>query len=172
MRCWTVVLGLLGGILSVAPVSAQSTGAPSTPALGGTPEAFETVLGGPSAASVGSILYFEQCAGTDLDQFVLMTSNDQVWTIERSYCDVTTHSADERFADAAHYLPPDAVASIPFTDDLGEQARTFVSATLGQNLPAALFHDCSGSSVAAGTLFIVADSTGGWYMGPGSCPGG
>ena len=143
-----------------------------TPALGGPVAAFEQVLGGPNDASIGALLHFQRCAGTQVDQFVLMAPNDQVWTIQRSSCELSVVPADQRLAEAAQYLPADAVAGDPFTTDLGEPGQTYVSASLAASLPAGLFHDCAGSAVGPGTLFVVADSFGGWYMGPGTCPGG
>jgi hypothetical protein len=142
------------------------------PALGGPVAAFEQVLGGPNDASVGALLHYQRCAGTDLDQFVLMAPGDQVWTIQRTFCDLGLRAADDRFADAAQYLPADVSAGTPFTTDLGEPGQTFTSAALAVELPAGLFHDCSGNAVPVGTLFVVADTLGGWYMGPGTCPGG
>jgi len=143
-----------------------------SPTLGAPAAAFEQVLGGPNDASIGALLHFQRCAGTQVDQFVLMAPNDQVWTIQRASCELSTPAADQRLAEAAQYLPTDAVAGDPFTTDLGEPAQTYVSASLAAILPAGLFHDCGGRAVPPGTLFVVADSLGGWYMGPGTCPGG
>jgi hypothetical protein len=140
------------------------------PSLGGSASAFENVLGGPNDASIGPLLHFQRCAGTDVDQFVLMAPNDQVWTIQRAWCELRTRSAEDRFADASQYVPDDAVPGDPITSGLGEPGQTYVSATLAAALPAGLFHDCSGNAVPLGTLFVVADSFGGWYMGPGTCP--
>lgn len=142
------------------------------PTLGAPVAAFEQVLGGPNDASIGALLHYQRCAGTQVDQFVLMAPNDQVWTIQRASCELSTAPADQRLAEAAQYLPADAVAGEPFTTDLGEPAQTYTSASLAASLPAGLFHDCVGSAVPLGTLFVVADSFGGWYMGPGTCPGG
>jgi hypothetical protein len=139
------------------------------PALGGTPAAFESVLGGANDASVGAQLHFQRCAGTSIDQFVLLAPNDQVWTIQRESCALATPASEQRFADAAQFLPPDAVAGEPFTTERGESALTYVSATLANALPASLFHDCTGNAVPLGTLFVVADSYGGWFMAPGTC---
>ena len=47
-----------------------------------------------------------------------------------------------------------------------------VNSTLAASLPPSLFHDCAGQAVSPGTLFVVADTFDGWYMGPGTCPGG
>jgi hypothetical protein len=144
----------------------------SAPALGAPVASFEQVLGGANDASVGALLHYQRCAGTQVDQFVLMAPGDQVWTIQRSFCELATRSAEDRFADAAQFLPPDAVPGNAFTTDLSEAGQTYSSATLASALPAGLFHDCTGNTVPVGTLFVVADTLGGWYMGPGTCPGG
>ena len=78
------------------------------PAIGGSAAAFEQVLGGPNDASIGAQLHYQRCAGTDVDQFVVLAPNDQVWTIQRAWCDLASVPADQRFADAARFLPPDA----------------------------------------------------------------
>ena len=52
-----------------------------SPTLGAPVAAFEQVLGGPNDASIGALLHFQRCAGTQVDQFVLMAPTDQVWTI-------------------------------------------------------------------------------------------
>jgi hypothetical protein len=156
-------------LLSLIPLPAGAQVLPG-PALGGSPAAFEQVLGGPNDASIGAQLHYQRCAGTDIDQFVLLAPNDQVWTIQREWCELATVAADQRFADAAQYLPSDAVPGDSFTTTLGEPAQSWLSPSLANTLPAALFHDCSGKSVAPGTLFIVADHSGGWFMGPGACP--
>jgi hypothetical protein len=140
------------------------------PALGGSPAAFEQVWGGANDASIGTQFHYLRCAGTDIDQFVVLAPNDQVWTIQRAGCALGSPSAEDRFAEAAQFLPPDAVPGDSFTSELGEPAVSWVSAALGAELPAALFHDCTGQTIAPGTLFIVADSAGGWFMGPGTCP--
>ena len=142
------------------------------PALGAPVSAFEQVLGGANDASVGPLLHYQRCAGTQTDQFVMLAPGDQVWSIERVYCELQIRSTDERFADAAQYLPADALPGSPFTTDLGETAQTYTSEQLASALPAGLFHDCSGNAVAPGSLFVVADAEGGWYMGAGTCPGG
>src|SRR5437660_7863789 len=67
--------------------------------------------------------------GTDVDQFVLLAPNDQVWTIQRERCQFGALPADQRLADAAQFLPPDAVAGAPFTSDVGESAQSYQSAT-------------------------------------------
>ena len=74
----------------------------------GSTAAFEQVLGGPNDASLGAQLHYQRCAGTDVDQFVVLAPNDQVWTIQRAWCDLASVPADQRFADAARFLPPDA----------------------------------------------------------------
>jgi len=139
------------------------------PAIGGSVAALEQVLGGPNGASIGAQLHYQRCAGSDVDQFVVLAPNDQVWTIQREWCDLASVSADERFADAERFLPPDAQPVAPLTTDQGESAQTYQSPGLGSALPAALFHDCAGNLVPPGTLVIVADSLGGWFMGPGTC---
>jgi hypothetical protein len=144
----------------------------SAPALGAPVASFEQVLGGPNDASVGPLLHYQRCAGTTVDQFVLMAPGDQVWSIQRSFCELGSRSADDRFADAAQFLPADAVPASTFSTDLSEPAQTYTSPSLEAALPASLFHDCAGNSVPAGTLFVVADTLGGWYMAPGTCPGG
>ena len=80
------------------------------PAIGESTAAFEQVLGGPNDASIGPQLHYQRCAGTDVDQFVVLAPNDQVWTIQRAWCDLASVPADQRFADAARFLPPDAAA--------------------------------------------------------------
>src|SRR5438067_518060 len=96
----------------------------SPPSLGSPVINFEQVLGGPNDASVGPIMHFARCAGTNVDQFVLFAPGDQVWSIQREWCELATRGADERFADAAQYLPADAVPGSPFSTDLGESALT------------------------------------------------
>ena len=164
---WLLVSAWLA--LGAGGASAQVLQAPS---LGGPVAAFEQVLGGPNDASIGPLRHYQRCAGTDTDQFVLLAPNDQVWTIQRVWCAPAPRAPEERLAEAAQFLPADAVAAAAFTTDQGEPAQTYVSPTLAAALPASLFHDCVGQAVAPGTLFIVADSFGGWYMGPGTCPGG
>jgi hypothetical protein len=128
------------------------------------------VFGGPNDASIGAILHYQRCAGTDVDQLVVLAPNDQVWTIQRQWCQLSGLPADERLADAAQFLPADAIAGAPVTTDVGESARVYQSATLAAALPTGLFHDCLGNPVTPGTVFVVADAYGGWFMGPGSCP--
>ncbi len=140
------------------------------PAIGGSPVAFAQVFGGANDASIGAILHFQRCAGTDVDQLVVLAPNDQVWTIQREWCQLGALPADERLADAAQYLPADAIAGAAFTTDVGEAAQTYQSAALGAELPAGLFHDGLGNPVTPGTVFVVADASGGWFMGPGTCP--
>jgi hypothetical protein len=158
--------------LALVGLQAASAGAQVLPSvsIGGSSTTFEQVLGGPNDASIGPQLHFQRCAGSDIDQFIVLAPGDQVWTIERDWCELASRSPEERFADARRFLPPDAVPNDSFTTDLGEPALSYQSPALATSLPAALFHDCSGNAVPAGTLFIVADSFGGWYMGPGSCP--
>ena len=141
------------------------------PSIGGSVLSFEQVFGAANDASIGALIHLGRCAGSDVDQFVLMAPGDQVWTVQRAWCDLAIHSVDERFADAARFVPPDALPGDPFTTDRGEPAQTYLSESLGGTLPAGLFHDCAGNSVPPGTLFVVADADGGWYMGPGTCPG-
>jgi hypothetical protein len=141
-----------------------------TPALGAPPQAFESVFGAANDASIGALLHFQRCAGTDIDQLVLLAPNDQVWTIQRAWCQPAARPPEERFADAAQFLPADAVAGESFTTDEGESAQTFHSDSVASALPPGLFHDCSGNTVPPGTLVVVADSFGGWFMGPGTCP--
>jgi hypothetical protein len=164
MRC--VIAAALGLILAVSDVSAQAAPAP---ALGGPEFAFEQMLGGPNDASIGAQQHFLRCAGTDIDQFVVFAPNDQVWSIQRDTCELATSAAEQRFADAAQFLPPDAVVGEPFTTQRGESAMTYTSPALAGALPASLFHDCTGNAVPLGTLFVVADSYGGWFMAPGTC---
>jgi hypothetical protein len=161
------------GIPAVALVAALLLGqAAPVASLGGTVSDFEQVFGARNDASIGAYVHLERCAGTDVDELQLMAPNEQVWTIERMWCDVSVRSPEDRFADAAQFLPADAVPSSGFTTDRGEPAESFVSDGLASALPATLFHDCAGTSVTVGTLFVVADADGGWYMGPGTCPGG
>lgn len=161
-------IGVLAG-LALTAASANAQVLPSV-SIGGSSTTFEQVLGGPNDASIGPQLHFQRCADSDLDQFVVLAPGDQVWTIQRVWCELASRSAEERFADARRFLPPDAVPADSFSTDLGEPAQSYQSPALAAALPLALFHDCSGNAVPAGTLFIVADGLGGWYMGPGSCP--
>jgi hypothetical protein len=165
MRGGVAILGLVAA-LATGNVRAQDA---MGPALGGSVAAFEGVLGGANDASVGAQMHFLRCAGTDIDQFVVLAPNDQVWTIQRESCALSTPASQQRFAEAAQYLPTDAIAGEPFTTDRGESAMTYVSPTLASVLPAGLFHDCTGNAVPLGTLFVVADSYGGWFMAPGTC---
>jgi len=153
-------------VLSAAPARAQVL---APPALGGSASAFEQILGGANDGSLGAQLHFQRCAGTNVDQFVVLAPNDQVWTIQRESCQFGSRPADERFAEAAQFLPADAVAGEAFTTEEGEPGWTYLSQTLGTVLPTSLFHDCTGNAVTPGTLFVVADSYGGWFMGPGAC---
>jgi len=165
MRGGVAILGLLAA-LAMGQVSAQDA---TAPALGGSAAAFEALLGGANDASVGAQLHFVRCAGTDIDQYVLLAPNNQVWTIQREACALATPASQERFAEAMQFLPPDAVAGEPFTTERGESAMTYLSPSLASVLPAGLFHDCTGNAVPLGTLFVVADSYGGWFMAPGTC---
>ncbi len=166
MRRASVVFAVM---MAVAINAANAQVLPA-PAIGGSPAAFEQVLGGANDASIGAILHFQRCAGTDVDQFVLLAPNDQVWTIQREWCQLGSLPADQRLADAAQFLPPDAVAEATFMTDVGESGQSYQSAILAAALPAGLFHDCLGNPVTPGTLFVVADAYGGWFMGPGTCP--
>ena len=111
-------------ILAAALVmAASSTGAASgqvlpPPSLGGPVAAFEQVLGGPNDATIGALLHYQRCAGTTVDQFVLLAPNDQVWTIQRVWCAPTSVAPDERLADAAQFLPADAVPADASTTEL------------------------------------------------------
>lgn len=169
MRWLSLAAAVVLAASSTAAASGQVLVAPS---LGGSVAAFEQVLGGPNDATIGPLLHYQRCAGTSTDQFVLLAPNDQVWTIQRVWCAPASMPPDERLADAAQFLPADAVAADAFTTELGEQAQTYLSSTLASTLPPSLFHDCAGQAVPPGTLFVVADTFGGWYMGPGTCPGG
>jgi hypothetical protein len=161
-------LVILAAVLAVyaGPALAQVLPAP---AIGGSTAAFEQVLGGPNDASIAAQLHYQRCAGSDVDQYVVLAPNDQVWTIQRAWCDLVSVPAEQRFADAARFLPPDAEAGPPYITEEGESALTYQSASLGSALPAALFHDCAGNAVPPGTLSIIADGLGGWFMGPGTC---
>ena len=177
MRRYVVITALasLAGVFASSPAAIGSTNAVHAqalppPAIGGSPAAFEVVFGGANDASIGAILHYQRCAGTDVDQLVLLAPNDQVWTIQRAWCQAGALTADQRLADAAQFLPPDAIAGVPFSTDVGESAQSYQSSILATALPAGLFHDCTGNPVAAGTLFVVADAYGGWFMGPGLCP--
>jgi hypothetical protein len=130
----------------------------------------EQVLGGSNDASIGAQLHYQRCAGTDIDQFVVLAPGDQVWTIQHDSCELSTPTPDERFAAAAQFAPADAEVGTSFTTDLGDAAMTYQSPSLASALPAALFHDCSGNNVPPGTFYVVADSQGGWFMAPGTCP--
>ena len=77
MRGGVAILGLLAAV-AMGEVSAQDA---TAPALGGSAAAFEALLGGANDASVGAQLHFVRCAGTDVDQYVVLAPNDQVWTI-------------------------------------------------------------------------------------------
>src|SRR5579872_4146955 len=134
------VFAAAGLVLASFAGSAHAQEVLPAPSIGGSAAGFEAVLGGPNDASIGAYLHFQRCAGTDVDQFVLMAPSDQVWTIQRAWCDQNMRSADDRFADAAQYVPADAVPGAPFTDDMGETGQTYVSATLASELPASLFH--------------------------------
>jgi hypothetical protein len=166
MRGWVLVLGAAIALLATGRVAAQVVNAP---AIGGSAAAFEQMLGAANDGTIGPQLHYLRCAGTDVDQFVVMAPNDQVWTIEREYCQPGQMTPDQRFAEAASLLPPDSIAGEALTTDEGDPALTYVSQTLGSALPAALFHDCAGQAVPAGTVVIVADADGGWFMGPGTC---
>jgi len=67
-------------------------------------------------------LHFQRCVGTDVDQFVMLAPDDQVWTIQRAWCDLASVPADQRYADAARFLPLDAAAGPLFTTEQGESA--------------------------------------------------
>jgi hypothetical protein len=139
------------------------------PSVSGSPSAFDAALGAPNDATLGSQFHYLRCAGTDIDQFVVLAPNDQVWTIQREYCQLGGPPADQRFAEAAQYLPADAVLGDGVTTDEGLPAQTYVSQTVANVLPSVLFHDCAGQAVAPGTVIVVADEDGGWFVGPGTC---
>ncbi len=141
----------------------------TSPSIGGSASAFEQLLGAANDASIGPQLHYLRCAGTDIDQFVVMAPDDQVWTIERRYCPTRPMPRDQRFAEAASLLPADAVPGDPVLAQDGDPAQTYVSQTVAGALPAGLFHDCAGQAVPVGTIVIVADAEGGWFMGPGTC---
>jgi hypothetical protein len=162
-------VAIVAALMTLWASDASAQTLPSA-SIGGSSSALEQVLGGPNDASIGAQLHYQRCAGTDIDQFVVLAPGDQVWTIQHQACELATPSADQRFAAAAQFVPSDAVAGSPFTTDLGEAAMTYQSPSLAAALPAGLFHDCSGNSVPAGTFFVVADSLGGWFMAPGTCP--
>src|SRR5439155_18667422 len=126
MRGGVAILGLLAA-LAMGEVSAQDA---TAPALGRSAAAFEALLGGANDASVGAQLHFVRCAGTDIDQYVLLAPNNQVWTIQREACALATPASQERFAEAMQFLPPDAVAGEPFTTERGESAMTYLSPSL------------------------------------------
>ena len=161
------VVGVLAWLVAATSVGAQVFDAP---AIGGPAAAFSQVLGGANEASIGAQLHFQRCAGTDIDQYVILAPNDQVWSIQRQSCFLAVAGPEQRFAEAARFLPSDAVPGEPFTTEFGESALSYQSATLGSTLPAGLFHDCTGIAVPLGTVFVVADAYGGWFMGPGTCP--
>jgi hypothetical protein len=165
-------VGITIGLALVALLSASAVSAQMLPSasIGGSTSAFEQVLGGPNDASIGPQLHYQRCAGTDIDQFIVLAPGDQVWTIQHESCELATPSAEQRFAAAAQFEPSDAVAGSQFTTDLGDTAMTYQSSSLASALPAALFHDCSGNSVPPGTFYVVADNLGGWSMAPGTCP--
>src|SRR4029079_3875602 len=98
-------------------------------------------VGAPNDGTLGAQLHYLRCAGTDIDQFVVTAPNDQVGTIQREYCQRGGPPADQRFAEAAQFLPPDAVVSDPLTTEEGAPAQTYVSQTVADALPTALFHD-------------------------------
>ena len=153
--------------LSASVANAQTLPSAS---IGGSSSLLEQVLGGPNDASIGAQLHYQRCAGTDIDQFVVLAPGDQVWTIQHESCELSTPTADQRFAAAAQFAPADAVVGTSFTTDLGDAAMTYQSPSLASALPPALFHDCNGNSVPPGTFYVVADSLGGWFMAPGTCP--
>src|SRR5712664_2028444 len=130
---------LIGMAVLMASAQAQANAQPlPPPAIGASPATFEQVFGGANDASIGAILHFQRCAGTDIDQLVLLAPNDQVWTIQRQWCQLGGLPADERLANAAQFLPPDAIAGTPFTTDVGESAQSYQSATLAALLPTGL----------------------------------
>ena len=165
MRVGWLPLGLAAA-LWITPINAQVV---NPPAVGGSASAFEQVLGAANDATIGPQLHYLRCAGTDVDQFVVMAPYDQVWTIERHYCQSTPMSADQRITEATQFLPADATPGQPLTTDEGDPAQTYVSQTIANALPAGLFHDCAGQSVPVGTVVVVADNDGGWFIGPGTC---
>ncbi len=167
MRLRSLVLGPVAALLAIHGAAAQQVVAP--PAVGGSAAAFEQALGAANDGSIGPQLHYLRCAGTDVDQFVVMAPNDQVWTIERHYCQLSQASPDQRITEATQYLPADAAPGMPVTTDEGDPGQTFVSQTIADALPAALFHDCAGQAVPLGTLVVVADNDGGWFVGPGTC---
>jgi hypothetical protein len=141
----------------------------SPPAMGGAPSAFDATLGAPNDGTLGSQFHYLRCAGTDIDQFVVLAPNDQVWTIQREYCQLAGPPAEQRLAEAAQYLPADAVLGDGLTTGEGAPAQTYVSQTVASALPSVLFHDCAGEPVTPGTVIVVADVDGGWFVGPGTC---
>src|SRR4051794_31801321 len=104
MRWRALAIGVLGALVS-GSASAQVI---TPPVVGGSASAFEQVLGSANDATVGAQHHYLRCAGTDLDQYVVLAPNDRVWTIERRYCQFAAVSADQRFLEAAQFLPADA----------------------------------------------------------------
>src|SRR3981081_490227 len=109
---WRVVQLIFAAVGALVLGSVHAQVLPS-PTIGGSPAAFEQMFGGANDASIGAILHFQRCAGTDLDQFVLLAPNDQVWTIQREWCQLGSVPVDQRLADAVQFLPPDALAGAP-----------------------------------------------------------
>src|SRR5712692_3869590 len=144
------VFGVMVSLSAAAAMGAVNAQVLPPPAIGGSPASFEQVFGGANDASIGAILHFQRCAGTDIDQLVLLAPNDQVWTIQREWCQLGALPADQRLADAAQFLPPDAIAGAPFTTAVGESAQSYQSSILAATLPAGLFHDCLGNPVTPG----------------------
>src|SRR5689334_11364699 len=138
MVAFVVLAGVLIAQVLIAPV------------LGGAPASFEQLLGAANDASVGPQLHYLRCAGTDVDQFVLMAPSDVIWTIDRYYCDAGSRTPEERIQEATQFLPPDATPGDAITSEAGEAGQTYVSPTIGSALPAQLFHDCAGQPVALG----------------------
>src|SRR5207302_7697820 len=112
MMGWWLARAALAGIVGAQVIT--------PPAIGGSPAAFEQVIGAPNDASVGPQFHYLRCAGTDIDQFVVLAPNDQVWTIERQYCASTLRSPDERFVEAVRLLPADAVPGDAITTRDGD----------------------------------------------------
>ena len=78
------VVVLIGLALGMAAAQTQGNAQVlPPPAIGTSPAAFEQVFGGPNDASIGAILHYQRCAGTEVDQLVVLAPNDQVWTIQR-----------------------------------------------------------------------------------------
>jgi len=147
----------------------QSTFASSGAVLGGDSASFDAQLGPANDHSDSTLRHYQRCPGSNVDQFITMSLSGAVIMVLRQPCGARA-TAQRNLAEAANFLPDDAVAGDAFVDETGEPARQYFSPALADAVAADLFHDCDGAPVAPGTFSVVLTSNGGWTSAIGTCP--